>query len=151
MNISKNIALLGIVALTGAGCAPAPTAQVPQEPVPANRIADRNIIPTEAQIPENFPKDFPRYPGSIVFSSIADESQAILSLTSEDETPTVMAWHRQYFLADGYVAGEKGAQGNTATETFTKAGIKFYVNTIDQGTAKPKTLFSLRREPIRTE
>ena len=62
-----------------------------------------------------------------------------------------MAWHRREFVEKGYAVGEKGAQGNATTETFIKDGIKFYVNTIDQGTTKPKTLFSLRRELIRTE
>ena len=145
------VALLGVIALTGAGCGSSPTTRAPQEPAPTQRIPDRNFASTDAQIPENFPTDFPRYPGSKVFSAFSDESQAILSLTSEDDAVTIMTWNREDFLAKGFVAGEKGAQGNTATETFTKDGVKFFVNTIDQGTAKPKTLFSLRREVIRAE
>jgi hypothetical protein len=151
MKMRMSVALLGVIALTGAGCASSPTAQAPQEPAPTQRIPDRNFAATEMEIPENFPNDFPRYPGSKVFSAFSDESQATLSLTSEDDAETIMTWNRQDFLGKGFAAGEKGSQGNTATETFSKDGIKFYVNTIDQGTAKPKTLFSLRREPIRTE
>ncbi|MCE9585819.1 hypothetical protein K8R04_00685 [Candidatus Uhrbacteria bacterium] len=151
MKLITSVVSLGAIMLMGAGCASSPTAKAPQQTAPTQRIADRDFVATEVPIPENFPKDFPRYPGSKVFSLLSDESQAILSLTSEDDAVTIMAWNRQQFLANGYVAGEKGAQGNAATETFTKDGIKFYVNTIDQGTSKPKTLFSLRREPIRTE
>jgi|SRR5688572_7672855 hypothetical protein len=151
MKISRSVVLLAAVALVGAGCMPAPAAKPPEQPASNQRIPDRNFAPTEATIPENFPTDFPRYPGSKVFSAFSDESQAILSLTSEDEATVIMAWHRQEFVQNGYAVGEKGAQGNTATETFIKDGIRFFVNTIDQGTAKPKTLFSLRREPIRTE
>jgi hypothetical protein len=151
MKCRMGIVLLAAVALMGAGCGSSPAAQVPQDPAPTQRIPDRNFEDTGTKIPENFPNDFPRYPGSKVFSAFSDESQAILSLTSEDDAVTIMAWNRQDLLGKGYVAGEKGSQGNAATETFSKDGIKFYVNTIDQGTAKPKTLFSLRREPIRTE
>ncbi len=151
MKIQNGLALLGVIALAGAGCMGGSEPAAPQKTTETQRIPDRPLGTTEVQIPENFPTDFPRYPGSKVFSALADESQAILSLTSEDEATIVMGWHRQYFLTNGYTAGEKGAQGNTATETFTKAGIRFFVNTIDQGSTSPKTLFSLRREPIVTE
>ncbi len=132
--------------LFGAGCSPAPASNsAPKTSNSAPQNRDMKVV-AEFELPANFPTDIPKYTGSKTFSAFADEKQAILSLTSDDEASAILAWYRQSFSAMGATPGEKGTRGNSTSEAFIKGDLTFVVTVIDQGSSKPKSLVSVRRE-----
>jgi len=137
------------VALAGAGCgssAPTPAAQAPAKATPPPA---RQMAPTgDAQLPDGFPTDYPRYSNSVIVSAVMDQRHAVMSLSSEDESGVIQSWYAQAFISAGYEAKESAAQGNVISKSYVKGNIKFVVNTIDQGNDHPKTLFSVTRQDL---
>jgi len=103
---------------------------------------------TDAQLPDGFPSDYPRYSNSIIVSGIMDQRHAVMSLSSEDEAGVIQSWYAQAFISAGYEAKDTGTQGNVISKAYEKDKIRFVVNTIDQGSDHPKTLFSVTRQDL---
>jgi hypothetical protein len=136
------------LALTGAGCsssAPTPVTNTPVKTTPPAR----QMVPTgDAQLPDGFPTDYPRYTNSVIVSASMDQRHATMSLSTEDEAGIIQSWYAQAFISAGYEAKESAAQGNLSSKSYEKGNIKFVVNTIDQGADHPKTLFSVTRQDL---
>ncbi|GEM_PF-2338477 len=142
------VTAISSLALVGAGCAPGPEVQLP--PPSTSKVPAHNIVLNEVALPNDFPRDVVRYENSKVFSFIYDAEspdQAVLSLTSGDESMTVLQWYDEKYVQDGFTRGQSASQGDVTSHEFLKGNIVIVVNVIDQSSTNQtdKSLISVTR------
>jgi hypothetical protein len=132
------------IALTGAGCggsAPTPT------PAATNSVPPNNNQPLQPT-GEQASAGIPQYPGSSLISKNEQEKVTVNAFSSEDDAATVQAWYAQQLPTIGYAAKGESSVGANMSKAYVTAEYQLTVNTIDQGSQHPKTLFSVTRTAI---
>lgn len=79
------------------------------------------------KVPDNFPKDFPLYPGAKVTSALSGAQSGKnngfwLTLTTLDSVDKVSAFYKAQFATNGWTVESTYTAGGTLTETVTKTG-----------------------------
>ena len=100
-----------------------------------------------ATLPNGFPTDIPRYPGStLVAASTTDDQHAGLSVRTTDDSAKVMTWLEDELKKNGWTL--KTTMGGTEFQarTFEKGTNKLTVTTLPDGEGKGGTLVTIGRE-----
>ncbi len=104
-------------------------------------------IGAQANLPEGFPTDVPRYPGStLVAASKTDTEHATLSVQTSDDSAKVLSWMEMELKKNGWIL--KTTMGGAAfqTRTFEKATSTLSVTTVPDGDGNGGTMLTMGRE-----
>ena|SRR5689334_10544325 len=79
------------------------------------------------KVPDNFPKDFPLYPGAKVTSALSGaqagkDNGFWLTMASGDSVDKVGAFYKTEFARNGWTINTTYTAGNTVTQTVAKTG-----------------------------
>ncbi|HVM90533.1 MAG TPA: hypothetical protein VMU11_01380 [Verrucomicrobiae bacterium] len=152
------LAAAAVLALAGAGCGSSAPSAAPSAPsdtnhpsgmIPANIPGGSTPETTQLQpTGEQASDGIPSYPGAAVVSKNEQEKIIVNAFSSDDEPGVIQSWYSQKLLMDGYTAKESASTAGTISKAYENDQYRFVVNTIDQGSAHPRTLYSVTRTDL---